>query len=479
MTSSPDPVGASPPELVERRTDPVDLLVRARRVVLPHGEVPAAVSVTDGLISAVDPVDVVVPARAEVVLADDEVLLPGLVDTHVHLQEPGRAGWEGFASGTRAAAAGGITTLVDMPLDCLPVTVDVEALGAKRDAAQGSCWTDVGFWGGVVPASTPEQLRALAAAGVLGFKAYLCDSGLADFPPLSADQLAAAAAVAAELDLPLLVHAELPHADPHADPAAASPHRAPAPLSTYRDYLAAHPAADEARAVELVVDVARRTGARLHVVHLSTAPAAERLALARVGGVAVSGETCPHYLTLAAETVPEPAVAHLVSPPVRDSVERDGLWQALAHGSLDMVVSDHSPVPDADKVAVGGDLARAVGGIGSLQLSLPLVWTTAASRGHGLADVVAWMAAAPAALAGLAAHKGAIAVGKDAGLVVLAPDETFEVVPARLWHRQSVTPYAGRTLRGVVRRTWLRGAPLDLTVPAGRLLEGRVACASS
>ncbi|MFN8075832.1 MAG: allantoinase AllB [Kineosporiaceae bacterium] len=468
MRPSLAPHESGPPDLVERRPQPVDLLVRARRAVLPGGELPAAVSVRGGRIVAVDPIDVVVPARDEVVLSDDEALLPGLVDTHVHLQAPGRDGWEGFASGTRAALAGGVTTLVDMPLDGLPVTVDASALHAKRAAAEGACHADVAFWGGAVPATTAQDLADLAGAGVLGFKAYLCDSGLAEFPPLDADALARIAALVADLGLPLLVHAELP-----APPPAAS-----APRS-YADYLAAHPATEELRAVELVVDVARRTGARLHVVHLSTAAAAERIALARAAGTAVSGETCPHYLTLAAEEMPEPVAVGLVCPPVRESLEREGLWQALAHGSLGMVVSDHSPVPDAAKRPPDGDLSRVAPGISSVQLSLPLVWTGACARGHGLADVAAWMSAAPAALAGLAGRKGAIAVGHDADLVVFAPDEPVHVTPSRLWHRQSSTPYAGRELRGAVRRTWLRGVPVDLTVPTGRLLEGSSACASS
>jgi allantoinase len=432
----------------------VSLVVRARRVVLPDGERAAAVHTEDGVVTAVTGFDDA-PAGA-VTLADDEVLLPGLVDSHVHVNEPGRTEWEGFATATRAAAAGGITTIVDMPLNSVPATTTLDALRVKREVADGQVAVDVAFWGGAVPGNTGE-LRAMHEAGVVGFKCFLLDSGVPEFPPLDDAGLRAALAELAAFDGLLIAHAE--------DEAVID--SAPEPSgASYAAFLASRPPAAEETAIGRLVAATRDTGARSHVVHLADGDALPLLRAARVEGVRVTVETCPHYLTFAAEDVPDGDTAFKCCPPIREAVHREALWGALRAGDVDLVVSDHSPcTPELKRLDVG-DFGLAWGGIAGLQVALPAVWTGARSRGIGLADVVGWMSAAPARLAGLPG-KGAIAVGRDADLVAFAPEERFTV--GRLEHRNPVTPYAGRELTGVVRRTWLRGREADGS-PLGRLL---------
>ncbi len=426
---------------------------------------PAVVVVTGGRVVAVEEPGTVVDASEQVRLADDEVLLPGLVDTHVHVNEPGRTEWEGFASATRAAAAGGVTTLVDMPLNSLPPTLDPAALALKRAAAQGRCHVDVGFWGGAVPGNL-GHLRALADAGVFGFKCFLVNSGVPEFAPLDATGLDRALAEVASFDGLVIVHAE------DAGVLAGAPAAAGA---SYAGFLRSRPAEAEDAAIRTLLHLAARHGTRVHVLHLSSAAALPALAAARAGGVRVSVETCPHYLTLSAQDVPDGHTEFKCCPPIRDAGNRDALWQALGDGAIDCVVSDHSPATPELKLPPDGDFGIAWGGVASLQLGLPLVWTAARARGLPLARVVETMSAGPAALAGLTA-KGSIAPGADADLVVFAPDASFEVDPAQLHHRHRVTPYAGRRLDGVVRDVWLRGhrvveAGTVESVPTGRLLR--------
>jgi allantoinase len=429
------------------------VILRARRAIVEGTERPATVVLRDGVIADVLPYDAT--PSADVELADDEVLLPGLVDTHVHVNEPGRTEWEGFATATRAAAAGGVTTLVDMPLNSIPPTIDVPALRAKRAAAARKCHVDVGFWGGAVPTSL-GGLRALHDEGVFGFKAFLVHSGVDEFPPLTAAQLQDAAKEIADFDGLLIVHAE------DAALIGAAHGRA------YRDFVASRPAAAEVAAVEQVIAVGRATGARVHVLHLASAAALGALAAARADGVRITAETCPHYLALTAEEIADGATQFKCCPPIRDAANCDALWDGLAAGVIDAIVSDHSPAPPSLKGLQHGDFGAAWGGIASLQLGLPIVWTAASARGYELAEVVRWMANAPAELVGFA-RKGRIAPGCDADLVAFAPDDSFTVDPAALHHRHPVTPYAGRTLRGAVRRTWLGGVPTDAE-PRGRLL---------
>jgi allantoinase len=443
-------------------TRAVDLLIRAPRAVTglaAEPERPLAVAVTNGAITAVEPLHATtLTSRDTLELTPDEVLMPGLVDSHVHVCEPGHTEWEGFASATRAAAAGGITTLVDMPLDSVPVTVSVDALRVKQRTAQRQAHVDVAFWAGVIPGNTPD-LESLAAAGVAGFKCFLADSGSPDFPPVNTRQLTEALRVTARLGLPVLVHAES---------AAASAPAGSTATPGYAGYLAARPRGLENLAVAQVIEAARATGGHAHIVHLSSSDALPMIASARREGVRITAETCPHYLTLTAEEIGDGQTTAKCSPPVREAANRELLWTGLRDHVLDQIVSDHSPCTMPMKAA--GDWDRAWGGISSLELGLPLTWTQARRRGLGLARVAAWMAAAPARLAGLAA-KGRIAPGYDADLCVLAPDQSFVVDPARLHHKHpATTPYAGRTLHGVVRTTILRGQVIDPSQPRGELL---------
>jgi allantoinase len=436
-----------------------DLVLRARRVVTAAGEVARCVAVRDGRVAAIEPLEAGLTGEETIDLGDDEVLLPGLVDVHVHVNEPGRTEWEGFASATRAAAAGGVTTILDMPLNSIPPTVDVAALEAKRAAARGRVHVDVGFWGGAVPGNLGE-LRGLHDAGVFGFKCFLLHSGVDEFPHLRAGELDRYLEVLAGFPALLLVHAE--DAEAVARAPSASGER-------YADFLASRPRGSENLAVAHVIESARWTGGRAHVLHLSSSDALPMLASARRDGVRVSAETCPHYLTFDAETIADGATQFKCCPPIREAGNRELLWRGLADGVIDLIASDHSPCPPGLKRLDTGDFGVAWGGIASLQLSLPAVWTAARARGHRLVDVVGWMAERPAELAGLR-RKGRIALGGDADLCLFAPDEAFVVDPGRLHHRHPVTPYAGRPLAGVVRRTWLRGREVTGQDPRGSLL---------
>ncbi|MGA9746435.1 MAG: allantoinase AllB [Nocardioides sp.] len=434
-----------------------DLVIEAPRAVVDGRERACAVVVGGGRIVEIEEYGARREATETVRLDDDVVLLPGLVDTHVHCNDPGRAHWEGFEHATRAAAAGGVTTIVDMPLNSLPPTVDVAALAAKREAAARS-FVDVGFWGGAVPTNIGD-LRPLWDDGVFGFKCFLVDSGVGEFPALDEAGLLRAAEQVASFGGLLVVHAE--------DADAVRP--APSGLD-YAGFAGSRPPEAEVAAIEAVVAASKSTGCRVHVVHLAAAAALPVVRAAREAGVPITAETCPHYLSLTGADAPDGDASFKCCPPLRDDANRDGLWAGLREGTISMVVSDHSPCP-ADLKATGPHgLADAWGGISSLQLGLAVTWTEARRRGHTLADVVGWMATAPAHRVGLS-HKGRIVEGAAADLCVLAPDETFVVDPSLLHHRHPVTPYAGRTLTGVVRRTWLAGLPLDLEAPPrGRLI---------
>ncbi len=443
-----------------------DLVIRSRRAVLPGGTRPAAVAVSGPSIAAVGDYGTPLEAAREIDLGD-LALLPGLVDTHVHVNEPGRTEWEGFATATRAAAAGGVTTICDMPLNSVPPTTTVAALEEKRAAAAGKCWVDVAFWGGAVPGNE-ASLIPLHEAGVVGFKCFLLDSGAPEFPPLDTAGLRTALGTLAGVDALLIAHAE-----------AAAEIK---PLETTRDFgsfVKSRPPVAERRAIEQVISASAATGGRAHVVHLSAAECVAMVSGAKAAGIRLTVETCPHYLYFAAEQVPEGATEFKSCPPIRDSINREALWRGLEGGVIDCVVSDHSPCPPELKLAGSGDFAAAWGGIASLQLGLSAVWTVARRRGRTLDDVARWMASAPAALAGLPA-KGRLAVGADADMTAFDPDETYVVDPTQLYHRHPVTPYAGRTLTGRVRQTWLRGTALlkdegllegEGETPVGRLLK--------
>ena len=429
----------------------MDLVIRAERVITPEGQRPCSVGVAGGWIVAVESGTVesgAVALTGERVLelGDDEVLLPGLVDTHVHVNDPGRSEWEGFDSATRAAAAGGVTTIVDMPLNSLPPTVDVESLAVKRKAAAGRIAVDVGFWGGAVPGNL-GALRPLHEAGVFGFKCFLLHSGVDEFAPLDEAELGAAMRELAGFGGLLIVHAE------DADVI----DRAPRPSGPrYADFLGSRPREAENTAIARVLRLARETGARVHILHLASADAVGLIAEARADGVAVTAETCPHYLSFVAEEIRDGATEFKCCPPIREAANREQLWRALGDGVLDCVVTDHSPCTPELKRFDSGDFGEAWGGVAGLQVGLPAVWTGARQRGYTLSDVATWMAQRPAEQVGLS-RKGRIAVGCDADFVVFAPDEAFVVDPARLRHRNPVSAYHDRPLAGVVRSTWLRG----------------------
>jgi allantoinase len=427
-----------------------DRVIRSRRVVLPGGVRPAAVHVEGGVIADVAGWDQV-PEGAPVIDAGELVVMPGLVDSHVHVNEPGRTEWEGFASATRAAAAGGITTIVDMPLNSIPATTTVAALEAKLEAAEGKCWVDVGFHGGVVPDNRAD-LAALCRRGVLGFKCFLVPSGVDEFGHVGEAELRPALDVLADAGVPLLVHAELegPIAAAAETVLAMAPYR-------YLTYLRSRPPSAEDQAIAMLVGLARGRRAHVHVVHCASAGSLALLAAARQEGVPIGAETCPHYLHFTAEEVPDRATEYKCAPPIREAENRERLWSGIEGGVLDMVVSDHSPCTPELKRRETGDFMAAWGGIASLQLTLPVMWSELRRRRLGLERLVAWMCRAPAELVGLE-RKGGIARGYDADLVIWDPDARFTVDGAALQHRSPLTPYHGETLHGVVDTTIVGGA---------------------
>jgi allantoinase len=430
------------------------LLLRSRRVVLPDGMGPASLELRGGVIAAVREHDAQANGGGEVVELGDLVVAPGLVDTHVHINEPGRTEWEGFASATRAAAAGGITTLVDMPLNADPPTTGLAALEAKLEAAAATALrADVGFWGGVVPDNT-DGLAPLWEAGVMGFKCFLAPSGIADFAEVGEAELRRALPVLAELGAPLLVHAE----DPGVLARASATARGLDPRA-YATYLATRPPEAEVEAIRMLIGLCREFGTRIHVVHLAAAAALPLLREARDEGLPITVESCPHYLRFAAEEVPDGATELKCAPPIRGRENRDALWSALGAGSIDLIASDHSPCPPGMKERERGDFLAAWGGIAGLQLSLPAVWEGAREHGYTPSHLARWMSSAPARLAGLHAHKGEIAPGHDADLVVWDPESEFLVEPHGLHHRHPTSPYLGSILPGVVEATYLRGIP--------------------
>ena len=450
-----------------------ELVIRGSNVVMPNSLGPASIHIRDGRIAAVAPF-AEVPDGCALVEADEEsFIIPGLVDTHVHVNEPGRTEWEGFWTATRAAAAGGITTIVEMPLNSIPPTVDVEGLRAKLAAAEGQCWMDVGFWGGVVPGNL-ENLRPLFEAGVVGFKCFLVHSGVDEFPNVTERDLQAALPELKEMGAVLIVHAEVP--EPIERAARMLAESAEADPRQYATFLRSRPREAENEAIALMIRLSRETGARVHIVHHSSADALASLRRAKDEGLQITAETCPHYLTFSAEEIPDAATEFKCCPPIRERENRERLWQALGENLIEMIVSDHSPCPPAMKLRESGDFLQAWGGISSLQLRLPVVWTAARERGFSVARIVEWLSSAPARLVSMEKRKGTIAVGCDADVVIWNPSKTFTVEPEGLHHRHKLTPYAGMKLSGVVEKTFLRGELIyergrfPLQQPIGRLL---------
>jgi allantoinase len=421
-----------------------DLVIRGRRVVTPEGMRAGSVHIADGQIVRVGASEEV-PPNVPIVDAGESIVMPGLVDTHVHINEPGRTEWEGFETGTRAAAAGGVTTILDMPLNSIPATTTVNALEAKRQAAREKSVVNVEFIGGVVPGNAGD-LEALRDAGVRAFKCFLSPSGVGEFPAVNESDLREAFPVLARLGLPLMVHAE--------DPACLLPSRGASRV--YGDYLTTRPVAAERAAITLLVELMARSPTPVHIVHLSSATSLDIVRTARARGLPLTVETCPHYLTFAAEEIPDGATEYKCAPPIRDKAERDALWEAVIAGGIDLIASDHSPCLPAMK-ETEGDFFSAWGGIASLQFSLSAVWTGARTRALKPGRIAQWMSAAPARLAGLQGRKGALAAGYDADITLWDPEASFVVNPTEILHRHKVTPYMGRELFGRVLATYVGG----------------------
>ena len=422
-----------------------DLIIRARSVVLPDTIGPRAIYIQDGRIVSLADYFEIAP-ECEVIDVDDEsVVMPGLVDTHVHINSPGRTEWEGFQTATLAAAAGGVTTLVDMPLNSVPPTTTLAGFKRKLESAANDCFVDIGFWGGVVPGNTAELAR-MFAAGVVGFKCFLVPSGVDEFPHVTEENLREAMPELTRLGALLIVHAELP-----------GPIKSTGNGVDYQTFLASRPREAENEAVELMIRLSQQFGTRVHIVHLSSAEAVPALRKAQAAGVKITAETCPHYLHFAAEEVPLGATEFKCCPPIREHDNREELWEGLANGTIDFIVSDHSPCPGDMKLRETGDFMNAWGGIASLELRLPIIWTEARRRGFSVQDVTKWLCANPARQVSLQTRKGSIAVGSDADLVVWNPDQQFTVAAEALHHRHKITPYEGEMLSGVVQKTFLRG----------------------
>ncbi|HZJ44203.1 MAG TPA: allantoinase AllB [Pyrinomonadaceae bacterium] len=446
----------------------MDLIIRGQSVVLPQRIEPAAIHVREGRIVSITDYDQIDSGSPLVEAKQNEVVMAGLVDTHVHINSPGRSDWEGFPTATKAAAAGGTTTVIDMPLNSIPPTTTTEGFETKLSVARNNCFVDVGFWGGVVPGNTSE-LRGLKEAGVVGFKCFLVPSGVDEFPNVTEEDLRVAMPELTRLDSLLIVHAELPGPIDHATPSFSGP------PSTYAGFLHSRPRSAENLAVELMVKLSREFETRVHIVHLSSSDALSLLKDARASGVRISAETCPHYLHLAAEDIPAGATQFKCCPPIRERSNREKLWDGLRDGVIDLIVSDHSPCPASLKLQESGDFLAAWGGIASLQLRLPIVWTEAKKRGFTLRDLAQWLSLGPATQVKLQHRKGSIAVGNDADLIIWDPLAEFKVDAAKLEHQHKITPYQGESLYGVVNKTFLRGRKIYdgatiLEGPSGQML---------
>ena len=424
-------------------------VIRSRRVVIGDEVRPAAIAIREGVIAAIGDYDDLQSLNQPSDFGD-AIIMPGIVDTHVHINQPGRTDWEGFASATKAAAAGGVTTLIEMPLNSIPAVTTLAAFSQKMAAAKDKLSVDVGFWGGVVPGNVSE-LQPLYQAGVFGFKCFLVPSGVPEFDAVSESALRTAMPELTALGATLLVHSELP-----GQIAEALPEIANADPRQYATWLRSRPASAEEKAIALLIRLSKEFATRVHIVHLSSATSVPLLQKAKADGVNITVETCPHYLAFAAEEVPDGATEFKCAPPIRERKNQEQLWEALRGGVIDLIASDHSPAPLNMKCTDSGDFIRAWGGIASLQLSLPIMWTHARERGFDIAALARWLCRGPAQLAGLK-RKGEIKPGFDADFVVWKPEESFTVDTQLLYHRHKLTPYAGKTLYGVVQTTILRG----------------------
>jgi len=429
--------------------NPTVFALKSTRVVLDGKLQPAQILIENEKITQITDLNGKLPVAAEDV--GDKIILPGLVDTHVHINEPGRTHWEGFNTGTQSAAAGGITCVVDMPLNCSPVTTNAKALQIKLDSLDGQLWIDCGFWGGVVPDSLGD-LDELIQAGVLGVKSFTIHSGIDDFPKVEQQHLHQAIEILAPYNVPYLIHAELNTEKKAAEPIG----------DKYQSFLNSRPKIWEINAIQMMIDLAKQAqkrgvSARIHIVHLSSADALPAIQSSQQQGLKLTAESCPHYLTLFAEEIPDGKTLFKCCPPIREKSNREKLWQGLSDGIISFVVSDHSPCTPQLKHIDSGDIENAWGGISSLQFGLSIIWTEAEKRGFSVPQVVNWMATEPAIFAGLGHRKGKIACGFDADLVIFDSEQSYIIDPHIIKYRHKITPYQGREVKGVIKRTYVRG----------------------
>ena len=425
--------------------------IRSNRVVTPEGVIAATIIIRDRKIeSVISPPQV--PAEIPCEDFGDLVISPGVIDAHVHINQPGRTQWEGFQTATAAAAGGGVTTLIDMPLNSSPVTTNVAALNTKRAAAAGKCQVNVEFYGGLVPGNEIE-IPGLVAQGVKGIKAFLCDSGLDEFPAAGEHELRSALKILKPANLPLLAHAEIVPNDAAEQAATFSTW----PQTSYAAYAASRPESFELTAIELLIRLCREYESPIHIVHLATAAALPMIAAAKSEGLPLTVETCPHYLYFCDDEIEDGQTQFKCAPPIRTSENRAALRNAVASGLIDTIGSDHSPCPPELKHMLSGDFAKAWGGIASLQLTLPVMATIADQEGWSLPLLAARLSQQPADTFGLGKTKGRIAAGYDADMVVWDPSAAWVVDGDELKHRHSITPYQGRKLSGSVERTYVGG----------------------
>lgn len=422
-----------------------EFAIRSKRIVTPKGVKDGFVMINDGKIADV------VSALPEgyftrVVEVGDNVLMPAVIDPHVHINEPGRTEWEGFDTATKAAIAGGIGMMVDMPLNSSPVSTTVKAFEEKLVAAQTKLHTNVGFWGGIVPGNESE-IEGLIEKGVLGFKAFLTHSGIDEFPNVTEEDLRKAMPIITKHNLPLLVHCELTTND----------RPATTDVRSYKQYVASRPKEWEDNAIAMMLNLCEQYNCHVHIVHISSANSIEQIAKAKQRGLPVTVETAQHYLYFNAEDIPDGNTAFKCAPPIREKANNEQLWQALKAGVIDLVATDHSPAPPSMKCLETGDFTKAWGGIASIQFALPVLWTAAKRKGFAIHDVVKWLCENPAHLAGVSQSKGKIQQGYDADLAVLDAEGTFVVMESMIEHRHKITPYLNETLDGVVEQTYLAG----------------------
>lgn len=420
---------------------------------MPHGVFDATILIEDGVISmAIDGggggLDV------EVIDVGDAVLMPGIIDPHVHINEPGRADWEGFDSATKAAAAGGITSMIEMPLNARPVTTSVDAFNQKLRATEGKLHINCGFWGGIVP-DNADNLEPLLQSGVFGIKAFLVDSGLPEFPNVSESDLRKGIPAIAAAGMPLLVHAEL--ASPIDD----------IPIVDYQSHLQSRPSKWEDDAIELMINLCGEYGGRTHIVHLSSSDSLAQIEDAKAQGLPISVETCPHYLVFNSESIPQDNTLYKCAPPIRDKANNEKLWRAISDGKIDFITSDHSPAPPALKHLDDHNFEKAWGGIAGLQFLLPAFWTGASQRNMELTDIARLMCQAPAEFVGLET-KGKIVPGYDADLIIWDPDAKVDTNTDVIYHKHKATPYRDFAMQGRVLKTFVNG---ELVYEEGEFLS--------